>query len=213
MTKEQLNSISAQRGIFAKLFKYLEFKGILYTTPSSATMEGWDKWRAKVKKEYPIQYFIRDKFEDIEYWFISRYKRIRYWVKTTLRPENSRIRAAVPIRGSDLCAIITEMNFALILQFKEEADKSIVDWDAHETHKEFKDWLDRAALWITEGRPNLEKELQRAYPETSINDILTVDLNQVKDLYSEVYRLEDLIAQTDENIIIQMVKYRGHFWT
>jgi hypothetical protein len=213
MTKEQLNSISVQRGIFAKLFKYLEFKGILYTTPSSATMEGWDKWRAKVKKEYPIQYFIRDKFEDIEYWFISRYKRIRYWVKTALRPENSRIRAAIPIRGSDLCAIITEMNFALILQFKEEADKSIVDWDAHETHKEFKDWLDRAALWITEGRPNLEKELQRAYPEASTNDILTVDLNQVKDLYSEVHRLEELIAQTDENIIIQMVKYRGHFWT
>jgi hypothetical protein len=176
-------------------------------------MEGWDKWRAKVKKEYPIQYFIRDKFEDIEYWFISRYKRIRYWVKTALRPENSRIRAAIPIRGSDLCAIITEMNFALILQFKEEADKSIVDWDAHETHKEFKDWLDRAALWITEGRPNLEKELQRAYPEASTNDILTVDLNQVKDLYSEVHRLEELIAQTDENIIIQMVKYRGHFWT
>jgi hypothetical protein len=213
MTEEQLTTLRLQKGILSKLFKYLEFKGILYTVPFSDTLEGWDSWRDKVKKEHPIQYFIRDTVEDIEYTIVHRYYSIKYWVRTFLFPENKRIRAAIPVRGHDVTSIISAMNFAAILQYKEEADKSKVDWHAHESHKEFKDWLDRAAAWITEGKLNLEKELDKAYPSISIRDINNLDQEVFQDMYKEVHRLEDLIKQTDENILIQMIKYRDYFWT
>lgn len=213
MTEKQLEQLKWQRGMFAKIFKYLEFKGILYEVPFSETVEGWDAWRDKVKKEHPIQYFIREKVEDIEDDIIRKYYSIKYYVRTLLFPENKRIRSAIPARGHDIASIIEKMNFAAILQFKEEADKSQVDWTANENHKEFKDWLDRSVVWLTEGKANLEKELDRAYPTVSLMRTEEITLEKYNDMYREVHRLEDLIKQTDENILVQMIKYREYFWT
>jgi len=213
MTEKQLSEIKWHRSIFAKLFKYLEFKGVLYTVPFAETVEGWDAWRNKVKKEYPIQYFIREKIEDIEDDIMRTYSRIRYYVHTLFFPENKVIRNAIPVRGHDVFSIIEKMNFAAILQFKEEADKSQVDWAANENHKEFKDWLDRAVVWLNEGKANLEKELDRAYPTVSLMNTGEIILEKYNDMYKEVHRLEDLIKQTDENILVQMMKYRDYFWT
>jgi hypothetical protein len=213
MTKEQWSSISTQRGIVSKLFKYLEFKGILYTVPYSATMEGWDAWRDKVKKEHPIQYLVRDKLECIEYDLMRKYRRGSYLLRTLLSPENKLIRASIPVRDHDTCSIIIKMNFAAILQFKEEADNSCVDWDGRDCDKEFKDWLDRAVGWINEGKAKLEAELMKAYPTVNFRDIFKSDPADVQNLYKEVYRIEELIKQTDEDILVQMIKYRDYFWT
>lgn len=213
MTKEQWSRIRTQRGIVSKLFKYLEFKGILYSVPYSETMEGWDIWRDKVKKEHPIQYFIRDRIESIEYDLMRKYRALRYWVRTSILPENKRIRAAIPVRGHDTCSTIINMNFAAILQFKEEADNSYVEWDARDCDKEFKDWLDSAVVWINEGKVKLEAELMEAYPRVNFRDIFKSDPAVIQDLYKEVYRIEALIKETDENILVQLMKYREHFWT
>jgi hypothetical protein len=213
MTKKLLAELAWPKGIFAKIFKYLELKGFLYAVPFAETMEGWDAWRKKVKKEHPIQYFIREKIEDIEDDIISAYYRIKYYVRTSLFPENKRIRNAIPVRGHDVTSIIEKMNFAAILQFKEEADKSQVDWTANESHKEFKDWLDRSVVWLTEGKANLEKELDRAYPTVSLMKTEEITLERYNDMYKEVHRLEELIKQTDENILVQLIKYREFFWT
>lgn len=213
MTKEQWSRVHTQRGIISKLFKYLEFKGILYSVPYSETMEGWDTWRDKIKKEHPTQYFIRDRIESIEYDLIRKYSNLRYWIRTSLFPENKRIRAAIPVRDHDTCSTIINMNFAAILQFKEEADNSYVDWDARDCDKEFKDWLDGAVAWINEGKVKLEAELLEAYPRVNFRDIFKSDPAVIQDLYKEVYRIEALIKETDENILVQLMKYREHFWT
>jgi hypothetical protein len=213
MTKEQLSRVLTQRGILAKLFKYLEFKGILYSVPLYETMEGWDIWRDKVKKEHPIQYFVRDKLESIEYGFMRRYRSFRYLLRTTLFPENKLIRDSIPVRDQDICSTIIKMNFAAILQFKEEADNSHVDWEARQCDKEFKEWLDRAVAWINEGKSKLEDEAVKAHPSINFSDILKLDPANAQNLYKEVYRIEELIKQTDEAILVQLIKYRDYFWT
>lgn len=215
LTEDQINILKLERGIFNKLFKYLEFKGLLYSVPYSATMEEWAEWRDNVKKSYPIQYAIRDTIETLEHRLYYRYTGLRYWIKTFFRAENETIRKAVPTRYTDTTSLIIDVNFAIIKQFKKEADESYVDWDGHESHAEFKKWLDLAYTWITEGRPNLEKERDRAYPKRrSLAEIFKSDSKEdYHSLYGEVHRLEALIAQTDENILIQMIKYREYFWT
>jgi hypothetical protein len=214
MTEEQIKEIRLQRGIFSKLFKYLEFKGYFYSVPFAASMEEWDEWRVNVMKAHPIQYAIRDAIEDIEYKLYRKWRSLRYKVKTFFVPENAMIRKAVPKRYADTTSIILDVNFATILQFKKEADESMVDWQAHEEHAEFKAWLNTACVWINEGRANLEKEKDKAYPSRNISVLLKPStIEEYQDMYKEVNRLEALIDQTDENILIQMIKFRSYFWT
>lgn len=214
LTETQINKIKMERGIFTSLFKYLEFKGFLYSVPFSATMEQWDEWRADTKKRYPIQHAIREAIESFEYTLWRKWRTLRYKVKTLFRPENAMIRKAVPKGYSDITSLILDVNFATILQFKKEADASSVDWSACEEHAEFKKWLDSACVWINEGRVNLEKEESQAYPDFSIvKHMRPSSMDDYNALYAEVNRLEALIDQTDENILIQMIKYRNYFWT
>jgi len=214
MTEEQIKEIRLQRGIFSKLFKYLEFKGYFYSVPFAASTEEWDEWRVNVMKAHPIQYAIRDAIEDIEYKLYRKWRSLRYKVKTFFVPENAMIRKAVPKRYADTTSIILDVNFATILQFKKEADESMVDWQAHEEHAEFKAWLNTACVWINEGRANLEKEKDKAYPSRNISVLLKPStIEEYQDMYKEVNRLEALIDQTDENILIQMIKFRSYFWT
>lgn len=214
MNEEYKQKIMSKRGIFAKLFRYLELKGLMYTVPFSQTLEGWDAWRKKVREEHPIQYRIRECIEDMEHIFIRRCRQLKYSLRTLFFPENELIRKAIPARGCDVTHLITVMNFAAILQFKKEADESHVDWNGTEEHREFKNWLDLAVVWIKEGKANLEKKLDEAYPDLDlIRSVPTLGKEQIKDLYKEVQRLEELIKQTDENILVQMMKYRDYFWT
>jgi hypothetical protein len=214
LTKEQIRAIKMERGIFTKLFKYLEFKELIYSVPFAATSEEWDAWHTAIKKQHPIQYAIRELVENIEYKLTRKWYSLRYHVKTFFRPENEMIRKAVSKRHADITSIILDVNFAIILQFKKEADASCVDWQAHDSHAEFKKWLDAACVWISEGRANLEKEKDRAYPDISLSELLKPSSRkECNNLYKEVYRLEALIEQTDENVLTQMIKYRNYFWT
>lgn len=214
LTEKQIEEIRLQRGILSKLFKYLEFKGYFYSVPFAASTEEWDAWRVNIKKKHPIQYAIREAIEDVEYSLYRKWRSLRYKVKTFFVPENAMIRKAVPKRYADITSIILDVNFATILQFKKEADESMVDWRAHETHAEFKAWLNTACVWINEGRANLEKEINKAYPSRDISVLLKPNsIEEYQDMYKEVHRLEALIDQTDENILIQMIKFRSYFWT
>lgn len=214
LNEKQIEEIRLQRGILSKLFKYLEFKGYFYSVPFAASTEEWDAWRVNIKKKHPIQYAIREAIEDVEYSLYRKWRSLRYKVKTFFVPENAMIRKAVPKRYADITSIILDVNFATILQFKKEADESMVDWRAHETHAEFKAWLNTACVWINEGRANLEKEINKAYPSRDISVLLKPNsIEEYQDMYKEVHRLEALIDQTDENILIQMIKFRSYFWT
>lgn len=214
LTEEQISKIKMERGIFTRLFKYLEFKGFIYSVPFAATSEEWDEWRDATKKQYPIQYAIREFIEDIEYSLHRKWRSLCYLIKTFFCPENATIRKAVPKRYSDITSIILDVNFAAIVQFKKEADESCVDWKTQDSHAEFKKWLDESYSWITEGKANLEKEKDRVYPEIDVADMLkSINTEKYKDVYKEVDRIDALIEQTDENILIQMIKYRNYFWT
>lgn len=198
---------------FNVFIKYLEDKGLLYSVPYAATLDEWSKWRSKIKKEYPIQYFIRESLGSVAYSFAQTCRTTRYRIRTFLFPENKLIRATIPVRGSDLTDIVLNMNLAAILQFKEEADKSLVDWDSDAEQKEFKAWLDTTAAWIKEGRDKMTQELNNAYPNITIYDLGKLTPDNIKELYSEVNRIEQVIAQTNEAILLQLVKYREHLWT
>ena len=210
MNKADQYLIYRRRGIFTKLLKYLETKGLMYEVPLSETLEAWDTWHITTKKRYPVQYFIRESIEDLERHYLRYYHRIFYYLKTSFFPENDIIRKAIPVRGYSFTSLIMKMNFAAILQYKKETDTTDYELYADESYKEFKKWLDSSAVWITEGRDNLEKKVIESYPDFSLFKA-DADASRIEDAYKEIERLENLIRQTDENILVQMMKYREYF--
>jgi len=172
---------------------------------------GWSAWEKQTKKDYPIQYFFR---EDVCLYFSIMWRRIKdfkYNIKCFFFPKHQEIRKAIPRTWMDLCDLVVDLNFAMILSFKKEADESFVNWDGTPQHREFKNWLDSAAHWIKEGRPNCEAQRAACHPTYPLPP-------EMKDftyeqLYGNINQIEKLISETDSNILKQMIDYREYMWT
>jgi hypothetical protein len=186
-------------------------KPFWYKPPSSLSWDDWESWRVNTRQQYPIQYFFR---EDVSLYFSIRWSRIKdlkYKIKCFFFPKHQEIRKAIPRTWTDISNLVVDLNFAMILSFKKEADESWVDWGGTEGHRKFKNWLDAAAGWIQKSRPELEKQRDNSYPPHPLPAELkgkTYD-----ELYGEVNRIEKLINETDTNILKQMIEYRDYLWT
>ena len=183
-----------------------------YKVPSSLTWEDWEKWRNDTRTTYPFQYWLR---ETMPRWFRVHVwwdLREMYWsVYRFFNPCHKDIRKAIPRQWCDITSLVVDVNFAMILSFKKEADESFVEWDDTPEHRKFKNWLDVAAHWITEGRPSLEAQRDALYPPSPLPDEmkgLTYD-----QLYGSLNQVEKLIDETDTNILKQMIEYREYMWT
>lgn len=186
-------------------------KDLWYETPSSLSWDDWESWRVNTRQQYPVQYFFR---EEVSLYFSIRWRRIKdlkYKIKCFFFPMHQEIRKAIPRTWTDLSDLVVDLNFAMILSFKKEADESWVDWDGTEGHRKFKNWLDTAADWIEKTRPELEKQRDNSYPPQ--RPFKERSAKTYDELYGEVNRIEKLINETDSNILKQMVEYRDYMWT
>lgn len=192
-------------------------KPFWYKTPQSLEWNldddtvGWSAWEKETRKNYPIQYFFR---EDVTMYFKIRWTRIKhlkYTIKCFFFPKHPELRKAIPNTWVDIASLVIDLNFAMILSFKKEADASCVDWDGTENHRKFKNWLDAAVEWINVNRPALQKQRDGSYPSYPLApEKKGLSYEQ---LYSEVIRIEKLINDTDSNIVKQMIEYREYMWT
>jgi hypothetical protein len=192
-------------------------KPFWYSVPNSLEWNpfneatGWSAWEKETRKNYPVQYFLR---ENVYMFFQRRWaqiKSIKYNIQCFFFPKHSEIRKAIPRTWADITSLVVSLNFVMIISFKKEADASCVDWDSTTSHREFKNWLDDAAHWISTQRPELEKQRDNSYPKYPlVHDLEDCSYDK---LYGEVNRLESLISETDTRIIKQMIDYREFMWT
>lgn len=189
-------------------------KPFWYKTPHSLEWNphddtvGWGAWKKETKKNYPIQYFFREDFTRFFRIRWIRLKELKYRIQCFFFPKHPEIRKAIPRTWTDISNLVVDLNFAMILSFKKEADESWVDWNGTEEHRKFKNWLDAAADWIQKTRPELEKQRDNSYPPPAELKGKSYD-----ELYGEVNRVEKLINDTDTTIIKQMIEYRDYMWT
>lgn len=182
-----------------------------YQIPNSLSWEGWDDWHELMKTKHPIQYVIREGTSNAWYRLKRMYRDSIYAIKVLFKPYHSDIRKAIPHEWSDICSLVVDVNFAMILSFKKEADESFVDWNGTDGHRKFKNWLDSTAHWIKEGRPNCKSQCDALYPPHPLPPELKG--KSYNELYGELNKIEELIDQTDSNILKQMIDYREYMWT
>lgn len=179
-----------------------------------------------------IRDILNDKYGIWDVWDLLPYGWGMYYydhIKTIFKPCNDRIRKSIPRQWRDISHLMVDVNFEFIKAFYEDEYKAdIVDWDATEHHKEFAEWLEKAYLYITKERPQLEIDLQNAYPPFKgfadmFKPIIDKDGKRMFEMaddgipydvkYKEVNRIEKLIDDTDTEILTEFVKRRDYFWT
>lgn len=185
--------------------------GFWYQHPNSLSLDGWETWNIETAKKYPIQYFVRETCTNFQYRFSRKILDAKYFIKSIFNPCHADVRKAIPRRWTDVCNLIVDVNAALIISFKKEADGSYVDWNGTEKHQQFKAWLDAAAKWFTQDKPKLEKEMDAAYPPYP----LPADMKHLKyeELYGKVNEIAKTIEDTDSKILKEMIDYREYMWT
>jgi hypothetical protein len=176
--------------------------------------------------------YIFEKYGFWDAWDLFPYSwRMTYYekIKPIFKPQNQRIRKAIPRTWVDVTELVVDVNFEFIKAFYEDEYKAdIVDWEATEHHKEFAEWLEKAYEYVTKIKPQLEIDLQNAYPShDGFDDMfeLKTDENgkrlfQFKDdgvpyevKYKEVNRIEEEIRSRDTEVLTELIKRREYFWT
>ena len=179
--------------------------------------------------------FMDDKFGIRSGWDLLPFGwKIRYYdkIRPVYAPQNKRYRKAIPRTWVDTSHLIEIVNFEFIKGFYEdEYLHGHTDWEGTGEHAvTFAHWLESAYDYITVERPQLEKDMDNAYPPLRpLNEMFipceTDEKGKVKmfkmvddglsyeEKYGEVNRLEQLIQDKDTEILTQLVKYRHFFWS
>jgi hypothetical protein len=193
-----------------------------YTLPfemfSRNNQKGWDGWEAGIRKEFPIQWFVREwcfSCDNPLYLLgvvIHRHLRDAWYnIKRMFKPVAPRFRKAWKRwEYRDIADAIADVNFALIQDFyHEEVESSeFVDWSSSST-SEFFTWLKGAIQWIEIDRKDLIKEID-VQQSNAFRDKSDTP-------YAEKYRyynsLNNKLVEEDTKILTEMIKYRDYFWS
>jgi hypothetical protein len=179
-----------------------------------------------------VRSYVFEKYDIWEAWDLFPYSwRMTYYekIRPIFRPQNQRIRKAIPRTWVDVTELIVDVNFEFIKAFYEDEYKTdIVDWEATEHHKEFAEWLEKAYEYVTKIKPQLEIDLQNAYPPFKPIEEMFERIPQedgttrmyMKDdgipyevKYKEVNRIEEEIKTRDTEVLTELIKRRDYFWT
>jgi hypothetical protein len=189
-------------GASVKALNIIDPADYKYTWRTKFNLNVWLKWY-KFKKNI-LSYYIP--FSIKENW---------YKFKCFFNPKNKKYRAAIPNTWADVCVLIEDVNFAFVKGFYEDEYKSsIVDWQASgDNVSKFAKWIERAYKYITVERPQLQKDLDAAYPALTVKRLTEINRGNYETEYAEVHRFEKLILDKDTKILTEIIKYRHYFWT
>ena len=176
-----------------------------YDAPFAMMMGDWDNWEKHIKKEYPIQYWLRENFQ---YTFIHYYQSIKKLKNKFINPRRKMRNALFTSQWVDLVELVPQFHFQAIIEFieVEKAFEKIV-WDdpANPTTAEVGKKLKEYYNYVKVERPLLRDKLYKAY------DNLEITSESV--CYKEIDELDKQIKNKDTELCIWVVQNRELLWT
>jgi len=84
--------------------------------------QGWGALEKRIAEEYPIQYFVRNMWENLDIYF-SRFRgKLETWWIWAFNPQHSELRAVISRNWDDLDNIIRKFLFACVVSYVEKED-------------------------------------------------------------------------------------------
>jgi hypothetical protein len=106
--------------------------------------------------------------------------------------------------------------------WEEELEKGYISQEEVDRYQKVDKDLIKAYSWIKNGRRNIDKQIDEAYPETNFDEIFLktedgdyemVSSDERKEAYKEVNRLEAIKLKKDIEAMQIIVKYHQRLWT
>ena len=155
---------------------------------------------------------VGDLLDSLKDYKPSIFDRFKWWLNNFVwdvyryfKPCHQQIRKAIPNRFTDICKLIRDVNFEFVKSFHDN-EMDIIDWDADNHHKDFRDWINKSYDYITIERPELQDQLSKSYPPPRAK-------GSYEEKYAEVIRLESLIETKDTELLLEIIKRRQMFWS
>lgn len=158
-----------------------------------------------IKKEFPIQNWVRETSFTLKVKLSVNYDKLRYF----LNPRQKWLTKQIPKEWNDKTNLIPLVNFAMVVHFIEVEDANgITNWsNSGDTVNQFYTELKECYDYIKNRRPQLQKELDESYPNYEKRT------GKYEIDYAETNRLELLINKEDTKYLTWIVVNRDFFWT
>jgi hypothetical protein len=174
-----------------------------------------DKWEKEIMRLYPFQWFFREYLLSLDnpvYYFFWRIKmlwedKLFYPAKHYLIPQQKNFRETarrLQFQYADIRTIISSVNFALLLDFKEEADNSLVDFEASGL-TDFKKKLDEYSAILRDEFKSFKNEEDEAWKQ--------YEKNESRPDLEKLWEIEKRESDLKKEILTWMMENRERFWT
>jgi hemerythrin len=108
----------------------------------------------------------------------------------------------------DKVELIPKFLFGCVIHYvDEEKCFERIDWDSDPEHKKFAKELKKCYEYAKNGRDNLEKQIDEAYPESS-----NITSGSYEEMYGEVNRLETELRKLDKRYMTWIVVNKHFMW-
>jgi len=175
-----------------------------YEAPFAMMMNDWDNWEKHIKKEYPIQHWLRENFQ---YTFRRYYRTIKGLKRYIVNPRRRMRNAVFSAQYMDLVDLVPHFHFQTIIEFVEvEKTFETTEW-VGEGVAEKGSKLKELYNYVKYERPFLLEKLTMAYERVEITDITD------ETRYSRVDAINKEIKDKDTELCIWVIQNRDLLWT
>lgn len=181
--------------------------------PNSATLEGWDEWKKKAKKEYPIRYFFS---EELTMWFSVKVRRIENFIwkiKHRIIPRHKYhiVDTGLEPEYYDVDTRMLHACFSLLCSYVEEELPSCISKFRFKNKLEYNDFIEgldyMMALNEAEGlseHVKTYKEIKSLYVWWKKDYLVNFDMLK----YDEIDSYNEVATEN----IVRLVKIRSFLW-
>jgi len=178
-----------------------------YVSPYVLEYGSWEKFETYIKKNYPIQFFLRS---TINIWFsvkVRQLKAIKYNIKHYfINPRNRMIKNVFPSSWADLDAFIINFHLECIIEIVDHEKKlENHDLQTNEEDKTFTKELLECYDYAKIGRKALLKQLDEAYENISLANFDTNSYKLVDDIQANIF-------ECDTKVCEWVIKNRDNLW-
>jgi|GEM_PF-2432022 len=175
-----------------------------YEAPFAMMMNDWDNWEKHIKKEYPVQYWLRENFQ---YTFRQLYRTVKGLKRYIINPRRRMRKAVFPVQYMDLVELVPHFHFQAIIEFVEvEKTFEVTDWSEESISEKGKK-LKELYNYVKYERPFLLEKLSMAYEKVEIT--IEYDPNR----YDRVDVINKEIKDRDTELCIWVIQNRDILWT
>lgn len=178
----------------------------------------FSRYYAFLKKEFPIQYFLRswDRWP-LVMWLDFKWRDLKgfyYKIKRFFKPHHPLMLKTIGREWRDLRNIFVDVLYAGVVEFIElEKCFEVTVYDDTPEHIAFAATLKEVYDFIKNGRPALLHNIEKSYPSKEELKAGKQRSATFEELYAKNLALEKELEDKDTKYLTWVIQYRNYFWT